>query len=85
MTPLWAAKQVYIALGVFLAAAANLGIDACPMEGIDPKQYDELLRPALGGSYTTLCVATAGYRAADDAIAGMAKVRYDAGEVIKYL
>lgn len=84
-TGLWASKQVYIALGVFLAAAANLGIDACPMEGIDPKQYDELLKPALGSDYTTLCVATAGYRASDDAIAGMAKVRYPIDDVVKYL
>ncbi len=84
-TALWAAKQVYIALGVFLTAAANLGIDACPMEGIDPKQYDEALRPVLGNDYTTLCVATAGYRAADDAIAGMAKVRYPIGDVVKHV
>ena len=84
-TALWAAKQVYIALGVFLTAAANLGVDACPMEGIDPKQYDEMLKPALGSDYTTLCVATAGYRAADDAIAGMAKVRYAVGDVVKYV
>lgn len=84
-TALWASKQVYIALGVFLAAAANLGIDACPMEGIDPKQYDEMLKPALGSDYTTLCVATAGYRASDDAIAGMAKVRYPIDDVVKYL
>lgn len=84
-TAIWASKQVYIALGVFLSAAANLGIDACPMEGIDPKQYDELLKPALGGEYTTLCVATAGYRASDDAIAGMAKVRYAVGDVVKHV
>ncbi|HEX8877592.1 MAG TPA: NAD(P)H-dependent oxidoreductase [Phycisphaerales bacterium] len=84
-TGLWAAKQVYIALGVFLATAANLGVDACPMEGIDPKQYDELLRPVLGNDYTTLCVAAAGYRASDDAIAGMAKVRYAVGDVVKHV
>ena len=84
-TAIWASKQVYIALGVFLSAAANLGIDACPMEGIDPKQYDELLKPALGGEYTTLCVATAGYRASDDAIAGMAKVRYAVSDVVKHV
>ena len=37
----WAAHQVYIALGTFLTSAALLGIDACPMEGIEPAQYDE--------------------------------------------
>ena len=30
----WAAKQAYIALGFGLAAAAELQIDACPMEGL---------------------------------------------------
>ena len=29
----WSHKQIYIALGVLLTAAAELGIDACPMEG----------------------------------------------------
>src|SRR5208283_1794465 len=39
----WAANQVYIALGNFLTSAALLGIDACPMEGIEPAKYDEIL------------------------------------------
>jgi nitroreductase len=33
MTPDWAAKQAYIALGQFMLAAATLGVDTCPMEG----------------------------------------------------
>ena len=33
----WAARQCYIALGVFLATAAAVGVDACPMEGSSPK------------------------------------------------
>src|SRR5262245_31659550 len=32
----WAALQAYIALGNFMTAAAVLGVDACPMEGIVP-------------------------------------------------
>ena len=36
-------KQAYIALGVLLAAAAEMGIDACPMEGFDAAQFDEIL------------------------------------------
>ena len=39
----WAARQVYIALGQFMACAAVLGVDTCPMEGIDPAKYDEVL------------------------------------------
>ncbi|WP_395731825.1 NAD(P)H-dependent oxidoreductase [Prosthecobacter sp.] len=36
MTTEWAKMQAYIALGQFMAAAALLGIDTCPMEGFVP-------------------------------------------------
>src|SRR6185295_18822783 len=39
----WARNQAYIALGNLLTSAALLGIDACPMEGFDRTQYDEIL------------------------------------------
>ncbi len=75
-------SQVYIALGFFLYSAAQLGIDACPMEGFDAKQYDEILGlPALG--YNATVVAAAGYRAADDWLAPLAKVRYEAKDMIQ--
>ncbi len=80
----WAARQAYIALGFFLSAAAALHVDACPMEGITPAQYDEILGLKAKG-YSTVVVATAGYRAADDANAGYAKVRYDLNEVIQHV
>ena len=44
-----ATRQVYIALGFFLSAAALLGIDACPMEGFQPDRYDEILGLAAAG------------------------------------
>lgn len=75
-------SQVYIALGFFLYSAAQLGIDACPMEGFDPKQYDEILGlPSKG--YNATVVAAAGYRASDDWLAPLAKVRYEAKDVIQ--
>lgn len=77
----WSARQTYIALGFFIEAAAVLGIDACPMEGIEPAKYDEILGLAAQG-YTALCVATAGYRAADDAYAQAKKVRYAKKDVV---
>jgi nitroreductase len=70
----WARRQAYIALGIFLATAAMLNIDACPMEGFDPQQYDEILGLGKLG-YTASVLATAGYRAADDHYATLAKVR----------
>lgn len=80
----WVARQVYIALGVFLASAAALGVDACPMEGIDPAQYDKILGLDSKG-YAALFVATAGYRAPDDKYAQAKKVRFSAEHVIEHV
>jgi nitroreductase len=80
----WARNQVYIAHGVFLTAAAVLGVDACPMEGFVVAKYDEILDlPGQGCSAVVL--ATAGYRAADDKNAGLKKVRYEPAEVIGHI
>src|SRR5262249_21660230 len=80
----WSRRQLYIALGVFLTSAALLGVDACPMEGLDPARCDEILGLAQEG-YATVCMATAGRRASDDKYASLAKVRYDARDVIRHL
>ena len=77
----WAAKQVYIALGFFMASAAMLGIDTCPIEGFDPAQYDEILGLAPLGYHATV-VAAAGYRSNADKHATLPKVRFKANEVI---
>jgi len=77
----WAINQIYIALGNFLTSAAMLGIDACPMEGIEPPKYDEILGlDALG--LTSVVAAPAGYRAANDKYAALKKVRFPKEEVI---
>ncbi len=80
---LWSSRQVYIALGNFLTSAALLGVDACPMEGLDSSAYDQILGLGSDG-YHTLCVAAAGYRANDDDSAHLAKVRYAQSDVIAY-
>jgi nitroreductase len=80
----WMSHQSYIALGQFMAAAALLGVDTCPMEGLVPAQYDEILGLAPQG-YATLCACAAGYRADDDKYAAAAKVRFPASEVISYV
>jgi nitroreductase len=77
----WAARQVYIALGQFMAAAALLGVDACPMEGLEPPKYDEILGLAAKG-LTTVCACAAGYRATSDKYATSPKVRFRASEVV---
>ena len=77
----WAARQAYIALGVFLTTAAMIGVDACPMEGFDPPQFDEILGLKAHG-VKSFALAAAGYRAADDKYAALAKVRLPLEEVI---
>lgn len=79
----WASRQAYIALGNFMTSAALLGIDTCPMEGIDPAKYDEIL--GLNGSGYATCVGcAAGYRLGTDKYAQLAKVRYTAQHVIEH-
>jgi nitroreductase len=80
----WAARQCYVALGNLMTAAAVLGVDACPMEGLVPAEYDKLL--GLGGSgYKTVVACALGYRAESDKYAKLAKVRYDQADLIKVI
>ena len=39
----WASKQTYIALGNMMTAAAQIGIDSCPIEGFDIQKMNQLL------------------------------------------
>ena len=80
----WQSRQVYIALGQFMAAAAALGVDTCPMEGIAPAKYDDILGLKDSG-FTTLCACPAGYRAADDKYAVIPKVRFPVADVIVHI
>lgn len=59
----WFDKQVYLALGTFLSACAEMGIDSTPMEGIEPEQYDAILG---NNGYATLVAVAIGYRDPDD-------------------
>lgn len=70
----WSHKQAYIALGVLLTAAADLGVDAAPMEGFDAVKFDEILGLKEKG-LTTSVIAAVGFRAHDDAYSTLAKVR----------
>ena len=79
----WNARQAYIALGQMMASAAALGIDTCPMEGVDMAGYDELLG-LKDTRYATLCACAVGYRADDCKYAGAPKVRFPLDEVIEH-
>ena len=80
----WAARQVYIALGNFMTSAALVGVDTCPLEGIDPREYDAILDlPAKG--FNTIVACAAGYRSADDKYATLPKVRFEKSDLIRYI
>ena len=80
----WAANQVYIALGIFMAAAALLEVDTCAIEGFSPEAYDRILGLEYS-AYRSCVVCAAGYRSASDKYASLAKVRYPASELIEHL
>lgn len=77
----WAKNQVYIALGQLMATAAALEVDACPMEGIDPSGFDQIIQ--MDGYHTVVACAL-GYRSKDDKYAELEKVRYDKDVLIEY-
>ena len=70
----WTAKQTYLALGNLLNAAADLKIDATPMEGFVPAQVNEILGLDKLGLNATL-IATLGYRHEEDTTQHYKKVR----------
>ena len=78
----WAAKQCYLALGVFLSGAAMMGVDACPMEGFQSPEFDKILGLGAKGCRSVV-IATAGYRAADDRAAGQPKSRFEVNSVVE--
>lgn len=77
----WNTRQVYIALGQFMTAAAMLGVDTCPMEGLDAGAYDEILG-LKGSGYATAVACAVGYRSADDHTATRPKARFDSDTLI---
>lgn len=76
----WNARQTYIALGTLLTSAAMLGIDACPMEGFLPGEFDAILGLEEKG-LSSVVICPLGYRDATDPYADLAKVRMPKEEV----
>jgi nitroreductase/dihydropteridine reductase len=76
----WATHQAYIALGFLLVAAAELGIDANPMEGFMASMYDDILGLRDIG-LNAVVIAAIGHRHPDDFFQRLAKVRKPAEEL----
>jgi nitroreductase len=78
----WAALQAYIALGNLMTSAALLGVDACPIEGFVPAEYDKVLGLPAQGYAAVVCCAL-GYRSAGCKYATAKKVRAAKADLIK--
>ncbi|HJW34654.1 MAG TPA: NAD(P)H-dependent oxidoreductase [Holophagaceae bacterium] len=79
--PEWTARQAYLAFGQLMQTAALMGIDACPIEGLDPKAYDQILGLECG-DYRTVALCALGYRSETDKYATLPKVRQSAQHLV---
>ncbi|MBV1924641.1 MAG: NAD(P)H-dependent oxidoreductase [Flavobacteriaceae bacterium] len=77
----WMQKQAYLALGNLLTVCAIEDIDACPIEGFNPSEYDEYFELKEKGLASVLVLAV-GYRSEEDIFSGFKKVRKGVEEVI---
>ena len=78
----WSTRQVYIALGTALLTAAEMKIDACPMEGFDSGSFDSILDLPSKNLTSRVCL-TLGFRSDKDSMAHVSKVRFADSEVIE--
>jgi nitroreductase/dihydropteridine reductase len=81
----WCAKQAYIALGFALAAAAELRISSCPMEGFSPEGIAGVLK--VPGTHAPVCLLAVGRTHEDAAAAsgGHPQWRFPLEQVVKGL
>lgn len=77
----WNKNQAYLALGNLLTVCALEKIDACPMEGFIPEKYDEVLGLSEKNLTSTL-VLPVGFRANDDYMKDLKKVRKNIEDVV---
>lgn len=78
----WMEKQTYLALGMTMMAAAELGVDATPLEGFDRASVDEAFGIRETGHTTTVLLAL-GYPDAAKAY-GTPISRFDADRLFTF-
>jgi nitroreductase len=76
----WNTKQTYLALGFLMHTAAELRIDATPMEGFNVATFDKILGLSEKGLTTTV-ICPVGYRSIEDKNQFQAKVRKGQSEL----
>lgn len=73
--------QAYISIGTLMTVCAEQRIDSCPMEGFNPVKFDEILELEEKNLRSVLLLPV-GYRAEDDMMSSMKKVRKPLDQVI---
>ena len=73
--------QAYIALGNLMTVCAHMGIDSCPMEGFNPTEFDTVLG-LREKKLRSVLLLPVGYRAEDDLMHKLKKVRKPLEEVV---
>ncbi|WAA08881.1 NAD(P)H-dependent oxidoreductase [Fervidibacillus albus] len=82
----WACKQTYIPLGNMMTAAAQIGIDSCPIEGFDRAKIDGILKEEgiIDTDHFSVSVLVAfGYRTKDAQI--FDKTRQPIDKVVQWV
>ena len=77
----WNKNQAYIALGNLMTVCAVEKIDACPMEGFNPKEYDNFLN-LTSQNLKSVLVLPVGFRADDCYMKDLAKVRKETQDIV---
>ena len=77
-----AAKQAHIGFGMAIAAAAELGIDATPMEGFDKDGLDELLNLKEKGLKSVVLLALGRRNLENDWLLNLKKFRISREEFV---
>jgi len=73
--------QTYIALGNLMTVCALEKIDACPMEGFIPSEIDKILN-LKEKNLRSILLLPIGYRAEDDFLSKLKKVRKPINEIV---
>lgn len=80
----WAGKQTYLALGNMMTAAAEIGVDSCPIEGFHIEKMNKLLEEEgllEDGSFSISVMVAFGYRVKDQA----EKTRRPFEDIVKFV
>lgn len=77
----WNKNQAYLAMGNLLTVCALEQIDACPMEGFTSEKYDKVLK-LNEQNLSSVLVMPVGFRAEDDYMKDLKKVRKQVSEVV---